>query len=542
MKKLAAVLGFAVVGVVLLVVICTAVVASFYLTPQRLEKTLASLSGRSVEIDGPVDFSFWGEPRLRLSQVHFKNPPGSTFKHLATVESISVGLRFWDAWAALAGSPPHFLDLAVGDGKVHVDARQDVLGDDGVWPSADDPFTGALGWLHALRSHNLHVEIQVGENRLRQIQLDRLHATFATGDKGAVIVDAVDLAVAIDAFPIDGSLRLDAPLITPGSAPPASLAGKLEIPRLHFDSLFDPSDSGGQAPPLDQPLPVHGCNAWETDLAITIDALGADDSNFKDLAFRVHSTKGHWTIRLVDGTFPAGHGKGEISLQCGQLPGALKLETTVSSQGSSTFDQSGATFEMLGRMESMLTLAGRGRTWRQILKDLDGRFTVFLGPVQTGALESRIYSRSLFHALTVSWGQPKKATVDCVVFDMQFENGIGHSQHLVITTPSMVINGSGEVDLTRDALDIVMIPYAKHLRLDRIHVPVRITGSIQKPEVGLDWEDAVQRLGVELAAVLVDPIIPVLSFDGRLAKEELETCRRSLKPLGLPATTDSKGG
>lgn len=542
MKRFAVAFGFAVLGLGLLVFLSVTLLAPIYLTPERLEKTLAVISGRNVEIDGPVVFSFWGEPRVTLSQLHFKNPVGSTFKHLATLDSISVGLRFWDALALVTGSPPHFLDIEVGGGKVHVDARQDVLGNDGVWPSADDPFTAMLGWIHTLRSRDLHVEIQVGEDRLRQIQLERLHARFDTGEKGAVIVDAVDLDVAIDDFPIEGSLRLDAPLVEPGLAPPASLTGKLKISRLEFGSLLDPPASRGPVLPLDEPLPVDDCISWDTDLAISIDALGADDSTFQDLAFTVQSTAGHWTVRLVDGSFPAGRGKGEVSLHCGQLPGAFDLKTQVSSQGTSQFDQSGATFEMLGRMESTLTLAGQGSTWKEILQDLSGRFLVFLGPVQTGALQSRIYSRSLFHALTVSWGQPKKATVDCAVFDMHFEKGIGRSQHLVITTPSLVISGAGQVDLIKDKIDIVMIPYSKHLRLGRIHVPVRISGSIQDPAVGLDWEDVVQRLGIETTAALIDPILPILSFDGRLAKEELDACRRSLKPLDLPAATHSKGG
>ena len=134
---------------------------------------------------------------------------------------------------------------------------------------------------------------------------------------------------------------------------------------------------------MEKALPVHGCISWDTDIALSIAALRAKSVDVTDLEFDLASSAGAWTLRLKNGNFPAGHGEGEGLLRCAQLPGKLELRTEVSSRGERTFGQSGATVDVLGRMESMLSLSGEGKTWKELVGDLAGRFAVFLGPVQT---------------------------------------------------------------------------------------------------------------------------------------------------------------
>ena len=529
MKRAALVLGGAAVGIVLIALIAIVVLQGIYLTPQRLEQTLSGALGREVEIEGPVDLSLWGEGRLTLSQLRVANPTGSAFKRLLTLDAISVGLRWWDLPALITSRQPHFLDIEARGGKVHVDARQDVVGDDGVWPSADDPFTGMLGWIDSLHAADLQLEVQAGSQRVRKMRIHDWKIVFGTGPAGAVIIDSKEFDLAIDEVPVKGALRLEAPLILPGTAPPAALTGNLEIDQVDLRSLFKPSPAGGSVPPSEDPSPVHTCLAWDVGLELALGAVQLGGASVTSVRFDVKSSGGDWKLRLLDAQFPAGEGEAEVSLRCGRLPVEFDLRSRVRSKGKSHFGQSGATVEVLGRMESILVLRSQGSTWREGVADLAGRFAVFLGPVQTGALADSFYARGLFHALTVSWRQSQKAVVDCAIIDMHIEKGVAQTHQVVIATPTLVIDGHGEVELAEDRVDIALIPRPKHPRLGTLHVPVRVSGSIEKPHVGLDWEDVLPRIGMETATAIVEPLFP---FDGP-SEEELAACRRSLEPLKM---------
>jgi hypothetical protein len=534
LKRIVLRLGITFLGIALIAAIVIAVLNAVVLTPERVERRLSSLFGREVAIDGDVEFSLWSEARLTLRGVRLDNPPNSAFKHLLTLDLISVGLRWWDIPAGFLNSHPHFLDVEMQGGKVHVDSRQDVVGDDGVWPSADDPFTSMLGWLNSLNGSGLQLEVQVDQERIDRTRIRELIVFFHTGKDGAVIVDAESFDLTVNDFPVKGALRLDAPLVTPGNAPPAALAGNVDIGKIDFgDMLTKPSSekSGGS---FGKALPVHACLSWDVTLDLALGSVQIGESEITGIQFDVESSAGDWKLRLVNAEFPAGEGQAEISLRCGVLPGKLSVRSQVRSKGQSHFGQSGASVEVLGRMESLLDLTGAGRTWKEIVGDFAGRFVVFLGPVQTGALEDRFYSKGLYHALTVSWRQSGKAHVDCAVIEMQVENGVARSQQIVIGTPTLVIDGHGRVDLVEDQMEIVLIPRPKHARLGTVHVPVLISGPMEKPTVGLDWVDVFPRLGIETATALIEPLLANLPFDG-LAEEERAACRRSLEPIDASA-------
>ena len=340
-------------------------------------------------------------------------------------------------------------------------------------------------------------------------------SSFGTGPAGAVIIDSKEFDLAIDKLPVKGALRLEAPLILPGTAPPAALTGNLEIDRVDLGSLFKPSPAGGSVPPSEDPLPVHTCLAWDVGLELALGAVQLGGAAVTGVRFDVKSSGGDWKLRLLDAQFPAGEGEAEVSLRCGRLPVEFDLRSRVRSKGKSHFGQSGATVEVLGRMESILVLRGQGSTWKEVVGDLAGRFAVFLGPVQTGALADSFYARGLFHALTVSWRQSQKAVVDCAIIDMHIEKGVARTHQIVIATPTLVIDGHGQVELAEDRVDIALIPRPKHPRLGTLHVPVRVSGSIEKPHVGLDWEDVLPRIGMETATAIVEPLFSLRRSDRR---------------------------
>ncbi len=521
--------------------VALAIAASIALTPERLERSLSNALGRSVRIAGSVDVSFWGVPRVRVADLRVENPRGSDFNQLASVDTATVSLRWWDLPRLLGPKPPHFLDVEIRGGWFHVDGRQDVVGDDGEWPSADDPFTGMLGWLNTLHGHDLGLEVRTGDERAPEVQIKNLRVSFDTGVDGAVIIDAEAFALSVDDLEAGGAVALNAPIVRSGSEVPAVLTGRLDIVALEMASLFGELNStGGNPGELDSPIPVRDCRAWDVDLDVSLGSLHFHGGEVAAIRLDLTSAEGLWKIGVVNADFSAGHGDGEISLDCGRLPARFAVRSRVASTGKSQFSGSGAEVKVLGRMESELKLESQGSTWADLRDDLSGRFVTFLGPVRTENLQDRLYAQDLFHALTVSWGQSEQAIVDCAVLDMPIENAVGNIRQVIIGTPTLVIDGSGQVDLVKDRLDIVLIPRARHPRLLDLHPPLRISGPIQAPRFGLNWPDLLPRLGLEAIQAVVETFLNSIPLS-YLQQEERDACLRSLRSLDVPGEEVSMG-
>ena len=103
----------------------------------------------------------------------------------------------------------------------------------------------------------------------------------------------------------------------------------------------------------------------------------------------------------------------------------------------------------------------------------------------------------------------------------QAEQGQLNAKTMIIDTSNVLITGRGDVNLANERLDLALHGDPKKLRLVRLHSPIRVGGSLSKPQIGISPEKALLQAGAgTVLGTLLTPVAAILAFiDPGLAKD-----------------------
>jgi uncharacterized protein involved in outer membrane biogenesis len=107
------------------------------------------------------------------------------------------------------------------------------------------------------------------------------------------------------------------------------------------------------------------------------------------------------------------------------------------------------------------------------------------------------------------------------VAKFQVEQGQLNAQTMVLDTTDILITGHGDINLATERLDLSLKGDPKKVRLVRLRSPIRVGGSLSKPQIGIKPEKALLQAGTgTVLGTLLTPIAAILAFiDPGLAKD-----------------------
>ena len=110
--------------------------------------------------------------------------------------------------------------------------------------------------------------------------------------------------------------------------------------------------------------------------------------------------------------------------------------------------------------------------------------------------------------------------VRCAVASFETKGGVMRAEHIVVDTGPVLIKGQGTVNLATERMNIQLRGQNKKFRLARVLLPIKVTGPIIAPKLGVDPSAALAQGGAGIGlVVLLTPLAAILPFvDSGLAK------------------------
>ncbi|MGM0422724.1 MAG: AsmA-like C-terminal region-containing protein [Pseudomonadota bacterium] len=160
-----------------------------------------------------------------------------------------------------------------------------------------------------------------------------------------------------------------------------------------------------------------------------------------------------------------------------------------------------------------------------------------LGPDFVNTLEGEVILRSYGGALAGNqvnrWagdvllnllpGDHQKTEIDCISAPFKIQNGIAHTDAIVINTDVAVIVGQGRVNLTSGTLDFEFTPKPRDPSLVNLATPITVTGNITDPAVSVSEMGVLRKLG-GLVATAINPAAFLFTFSTLGTAPEDEKC------------------
>jgi len=285
--------------------------------------------------------------------------------------------------------------------------------------------------------------------------------------------------------------QLDADRYLPkGAAKPAAGAAK-----------GAPGAQGGQA---EQPLDFSALKGLNASGSIRIGALKVANVKASNVRLDIKAAGGRLDVNPINASLYQGSLSGALSVQAAATP-IIGMKQTLSSVNLGPLLKDAADFDTLeGRGNVSLNVSGQGGTVSALRKALNGNAAI---KVTDGAIKGIDIAgtlrdvKSKLGALkgerTQAANKAEKTDFSELSGTFNIVNGVAHNNDLQGKSPALRLAGEGKIDLGQELLDylikasVVATSKGQGGRdltdLSGITVPVRVTGSFDKPSYNLDF-------------------------------------------------------
>ncbi|MEX0808206.1 MAG: AsmA family protein [Dongiaceae bacterium] len=236
----------------------------------------------------------------------------------------------------------------------------------------------------------------------------------------------------------------------------------------------------------DDPLPLDGLRIVDGTVTFTGTRVIKDPVTLENVAADLVLENGRLTINNINADLAGGQLGIAGIIDSSQAPAGVSLQIVSNQVEAGALLQALVGSEQLtgGRVNMNLDVAGSGNSVRQIMASLGGATNFEMGAGQINDRFARIILSDLFELIAA--GGAGGSNLNCVVSRFDIAGGIAESTALVLDTNGATIIGSGQIDLREERPDLRLVPNAKQTNLVNLAIPVRIQGTLAKPQVGPD--------------------------------------------------------
>jgi AsmA family protein len=368
------------------------------------------------------------------------------------------------------------------------------------------PFTPPYRLNVTLRSADQLVQLEKIDGRVGQSDIAGRASIDLTGERPKFVaqltsksLNLVDLSPAFGkGIPVDPDTGKARDSVAPGALPADKLLPTYEF---EFDRL----------------------RTMDAELKLSAASIQTDKVPMEGVEINLRLDDGVLELNPVVFELPQGKMAGAVYIDARQAQAKTKMDVRLSNVKLDQFKGKDATTAPLnGVLHARAQLTGVGNSVREFAANADGQLS---GVIPSGEIRKAFaeltginVARGLGLLLT---GSQERADVRCGAATFRVEDGEAHAEQIVVDTDSVLIEGDGTVHLGSETLDLEILGKPKKLRLVRLRAPVTLTGTLRKPDIGVDAGDAAKQVGIAgIVGAIFSPLTAALAFiDPGLAKD-----------------------
>ena len=351
---------------------------------------------------------------------------------------------------------------------------------------------------------NLTIDAKVGDAgvKLRGVAVRDLVVASSLGDvSGQFTVDwaprlTIDGALTSHTLDLDGLAPggVSGPL--PSIWPAAPDAGQVSIPA---SPPPNPPTSPGSTMPSGS-LPLARLRATDADLNLTVGDLNVAGKRYGDIQAHLQLLDGKLALNPFRAMAPEGAITGGASIDASSdVPPVAVTLRSPSISAAAVAAAFGYPDTATGTMQVDAQLSGVGQTVQALQDTLTGHLGLAMvnGTVEDSLVEALIGS-ALDTAGIQSFGSGT-SQVRCFALKIDFQHGQGSFRALAADTSRLVLDGTGQLDLTTQSADLHLRPRVR-LGPTEVAAPVSLRGPFGQMRASLDPVMGGGRFGLTIGS------------------------------------------
>ncbi|MFZ5719563.1 MAG: AsmA family protein [Pseudomonadota bacterium] len=298
----------------------------------------------------------------------------------------------------------------------------------------------------------------------------------------------------------------------------------------------------------DAPLDVSRIRAMDADVSYRAQSIRDTPVKLNSGAVRVRLKDGLLRAEPLRLELPRGQVAGFVTLDARKATPVTSLDLRLT---NARIEQLipvtvGGSPALTGALVGRARLTGAGDSVHKAFANADGEVTVVAPGGEIRKAFAELMGVNVVKGLGLLLSDDKSTTpIRCGVAHFRTRDGVMRAEDILLDTGPVLITGKGTVNLGTERLDLRVRGQDKKLRLARVLLPVKATGPIMAPKLGVEPGPALAQGGLAAAlGSLLSPLAAILPFvDPGLADDAncgglLAEARRS----GAPVVVGSAAG
>jgi AsmA family protein len=243
---------------------------------------------------------------------------------------------------------------------------------------------------------------------------------------------------------------------------------------------------------------IEGRNIPLDDLTVTLDAVG-----------------GRITVHPIS----FGVGKGQLSGDVDLTPETgknvhAKMDLRMRNLDVSRMMAATHTFEGAGSVSGVGAIDATGDSLASLVANGNGEMKMAMAGGDLSAVLVDLTGLQFGNALLSALGVPNKTQVQCFVGDLGLQRGILELKAMTLDTGEGITNVGGNVDLSKETIDLALKTDAKHFSVGSLPTRINISGTFKDPKIRPGAEVAARAGAAAGLAALFLPlaILPTIQF------------------------------
>lgn len=203
---------------------------------------------------------------------------------------------------------------------------------------------------------------------------------------------------------------------------------------------------------------------------------------------------------------------GRITVDVNVLPAAFDTRFDLRSvQLNQLFPTIETTKTGLGKIGGQVSLKGRGNSMAQMLGSASGDVAVLMGKGEISNILLEFLGLDGGEIIKFLLSGDRNVLLRCAAAAFDVKQGLMNSKVIVLDTTDTVINGTGQVSLANETLDILLKPEPKDKSILSLRSPLKIGGTFAAPTAGPDKVALGARAGLAIALGVINPFLALLA-------------------------------
>jgi uncharacterized protein involved in outer membrane biogenesis len=263
----------------------------------------------------------------------------------------------------------------------------------------------------------------------------------------------------------------------------------------------------------DVPIDLSRLRKTDMDVRLQAASLVAPGWPFESLDVRFLLDKGLLRVDPANAGIASGQMSGSIVVDGRKEVPSLETDIMLRHLSMKNFFD-GTRFESLssGRFGGRIRLSGSGKSLADALGSSNGRLSLLMAGGEMSLLIIEASGIDIAEFAERLLGQDKTTRVRCGIADFSVANGQLASDIFVFDTTDTRLEGQAAINLKNETINAQIEAHPKDVSPLAARTPLRITGPLKHPKIGLNPEGLAARGAGAAVLALLNPLAAIIPF------------------------------